>query len=57
MKRYSEAVQAKSEDAQALLVKAVSNLDKAARKGVIHKNAASRKKSRLQKALNKALKG
>ena len=57
VKRYAEAVQAKSENAQVLLVKAVSNLDKAARKGVIHKNAASRKKSRLQKALNKSLQG
>lgn len=28
-------------------------LDKAAKKGVVHKNAAARKKSRLAKALNK----
>jgi len=28
-------------------------LDKAAKKGVLHKNAAARKKSRLAKALNK----
>lgn len=38
---------------QALQV-AVKALDKAAEKGVIHKNAAARRKSRLMKALNKA---
>jgi len=31
---------------------AVSELDKAAKKGVIHKNNASRRKSRLMKQLN-----
>lgn len=34
---------------------AVSALDVAARKGVIHRNQSSRKKSRLTKRLNKAL--
>ncbi len=38
---------------QALQV-AVSALDKAAEKGVIHKNNAARRKSRLMSALNKA---
>jgi small subunit ribosomal protein S20 len=33
---------------------ALRALDKAAEKGVIHKNAAARRKSRLMKALNKA---
>ena len=32
---------------------AMSTLDKAAKKGVIHKNTASRKKSRLAKAIAK----
>ena len=32
---------------------AISVLDRAAKKGVIHKNNASRRKSRLVKALNK----
>jgi small subunit ribosomal protein S20 len=36
------------------IVKAISLLDKAAGKGVIHPNSAARKKSRLMKALNKA---
>jgi small subunit ribosomal protein S20 len=36
------------------IVVAISYLDKAAGKGVIHPNSAARKKSRLVKALNKA---
>lgn len=32
---------------------AVKRTDKAAKEGVIHKNTAARRKSRLQKALNK----
>ena len=35
------------------LAKAMKRLDKAAKKGVIHKNAAARKKSRLAHQLNK----
>lgn len=33
--------------------KAMAALDKAAKKGIIHKNHASRKKSRLSKAIGK----
>lgn len=40
------------EDAQATLAVATGLLDKAARKGIIHKNAAARKKSRLAKKIN-----
>jgi small subunit ribosomal protein S20 len=36
------------------VIKAVSNLDKAAKKKVIHPNTASRRKSRLTKKLSKA---
>jgi small subunit ribosomal protein S20 len=36
---------------QAVVVEAISRLDKAAEKGVIHKNNAARRKSRLMKAL------
>lgn len=32
---------------------AIKNLDKAAQKGILHKKNASRRKSRLMKALNK----
>lgn len=40
------------EDAQATLATASGLIDKAARKGIIHKNAAARKKSRLAKKIN-----
>ena len=40
------------DDAQAKLAVASGLLDKAARKGIIHKNAAARKKSRLAKKVN-----
>jgi small subunit ribosomal protein S20 len=40
------------ETAKAALVTASQKLDKAATKGLIHKNAAARKKSRLAKRLN-----
>jgi len=36
------------------LVSAVSALDKAAQRGIIHKNQAARRKSRIAKAANKA---
>ncbi len=40
------------EEVQAAVVQAVSALDKAAEKGVIHKNNAARRKSRLMKSMN-----
>jgi small subunit ribosomal protein S20 len=40
------------EVAQAAFTDAIKKLDKAANKGLIHKNAASRQKSRLAKKLN-----
>lgn len=40
------------EAAKAALVAATKKLDKAVTKGLLHKNAASRKKSRLAKKLN-----
>ena len=42
----------KLEEAAAAVVEAVSMLDKAAEKGVLHKNNAARRKSRLMKRLN-----
>lgn len=36
------------------LVRAVKALDKAAQRGIIHKNQAARRKSRIAKAANKA---
>lgn len=41
-----------ADEAQNLLFKATSTIDKAAAKGVIHKNAAARKKSRLARKVN-----
>ena len=42
----------KVDDARQATVEAISALDKAAEKGVIHKNNAARRKSRLMKHLN-----
>ena len=42
------------EAAQKAVVAAISSLDKAAEKGVIHPNNAARRKSRLMNKLNKA---
>ncbi|MEK6531239.1 MAG: 30S ribosomal protein S20 [Deltaproteobacteria bacterium] len=42
----------KTEDAKKSLASAISTLDSAASKGIIHKNNASKKISRLTKALN-----
>ena len=43
------------DSAQQAVVTAVSSLDKAAKKGVIHANKAARSKSRLVKKLNKTM--
>ena len=45
----------KAEEAQEVVRKALSALDRAAQKGVIHRNNAARRKSRLVKQLNEAL--
>ncbi len=42
------------EEAETVVVQAVSALDRAAEKGVIHRNNAARRKSRLMKMLNQA---
>jgi len=43
----------KKEDAKKIISAAYQAIDKAAKRGIIKKNAASRKKSRLMKSLNK----
>ncbi len=50
-KNASRAIQAGDANAPQALKEAISALDKAAQKGVIHKNAAARRKSRLMKKL------
>lgn len=58
VKKFMEALPSGDKDnAQGLLVSAIQKLDKAAGKNILHKNAAARKKSKLQKAFNKATQG
>ena len=53
MKKVDAAVAAGDKAAaQAALLAAISEIDKATSKGVYHKNTASRKVSRLSKAVN-----
>ena len=53
IKKVRVAIEAKDKDAaQAALLAATATIDKAATKGVYHKNNASRKVSRLAKAVN-----
>ena len=47
VKKAAEAVSGSGEDAVAVVRQAVRALDKAAQKGIIHRNAAARRKSRL----------
>jgi len=49
VKKAEQALATGAENAQELVVAASKALDKAASKGIIHKNAAARKKSRLAK--------
>lgn len=53
VKNFEKAVVANNvELAKTTILVAVKKLDKAATKGLIHKNAANRQKSRLMKKLN-----
>jgi small subunit ribosomal protein S20 len=51
VKRAVQPSESGLQDTQALMRQAQSALDKAAAKGVIHRNAAARRKSRLMKKL------
>lgn len=54
VKKFLEAINsADSDNIQASFKEAIKIIDKAASKGVIHKNAAARKKSSLYKRLSK----
>jgi small subunit ribosomal protein S20 len=48
------SIAANSDDSPEAVVRAISALDKAANKGIIHKNQAARRKSRLMAKLNRA---
>jgi small subunit ribosomal protein S20 len=53
IKKFETAVEAKNnEDAKALFTSVAKSLDMATTKGVVHKNMAARKKSRLATRLN-----
>lgn len=54
VKRARIAINTGDENAAETLREAMSVLDRAARKGVIHPNNAARRKSRLMKAYNQA---
>ena len=54
VKRAITAAEQGEETAAGAATAAIKRLDKAASKGIIHKNAAARRKSRLQKRINKA---
>lgn len=56
LKRFDSAVaDGDKETAQAIFASVVSKVDKAAAKGVLHKNAANRRKAQLAIKLAKAL--
>lgn len=54
-KKTLEAAESKDESASSYLTQATSIISKAAQKGTIHKNTASRKISRLTKLVNKLI--
>ena len=53
MKKFRKAAEAGADNLQELFVNASSAIDRAASKGLIAKNKASRDKSRLSALLNK----
>ncbi|NLX63716.1 MAG: 30S ribosomal protein S20 [Clostridiaceae bacterium] len=52
LRKFREAIEAKSPEAENLLKLAIKKIDQAVSKNIIHKNTASRKKSQLQRAFN-----
>ena len=55
VRRVLEALKSNTEKVQELLNSAYKIIDKSVSKGVLHKNTAARKKSRLTKFVNKTL--
>ncbi|MFP5327711.1 MAG: 30S ribosomal protein S20 [Acidimicrobiia bacterium] len=53
VKNAVEAAESGAEDSPAQLRLAIKRIDMAAAKGVIHKNQAARRKSRLEKRINR----
>lgn len=54
LKKALDQISSKGAEAEKLVRQAIKNIDKAVSKGILHKNTASRKKSRLTKRLNKS---
>lgn len=54
VKKFNAVLAADPSSAAAELSVVTSTIDKAASKGIVHKNTANRRKSRLAKALSKA---
>lgn len=52
LKNALSSITAGKTEAKTDLIKAIKSIDEAARKGIIHKNQAARRKSRLTKKLN-----
>ena len=56
VKKVRQAVPQGGVEVTSALATAIKQLDKAAQRGIIHKNQAARRKSRIAKAANAALK-
>lgn len=54
VRKAERGITSAADDTNALVVQAISKLDKAASKGILHKRNAARRKSRLMKKLNLA---
>ena len=54
VKKSKAAIAAGDEQATTFIQQTASLVDKAAKRGIIHKNAAARRKSRLAKQMNAA---
>ena len=54
LKKVDAAVESKAENTETLVRATIKQVDQAAAKGILHKNAASRKKAQLTKKLNQA---
>lgn len=52
IRKAERSIFGEGEDSATLVVQAISKLDKAASKGILHKRNAARRKSRLMKKLN-----
>ncbi|MFN8637175.1 MAG: 30S ribosomal protein S20 [Chloroflexota bacterium] len=55
IRKAERGIVAASDDSNTLVVEAISKLDKAASKGILHPRNAARRKSRLMKKLNQGL--